>query len=92
MLSLLNAPFSRPFYKSVVVVSSTLGSFLNKWFTRSGGSMHLRNLLVYRTRFLIGKPGDTPWNSWRGVPPGSLNPDLISDYKMSFSTPVVSGN
>lgn len=54
---LLNAPFSRLFYKSVVIVSSTLGSFLNKWFTRSGGSMHLRNLRVYRTRFLIGKPG-----------------------------------
>ena len=43
-------------YNSQIVVS-TLGRFLNKWFTRSGGSMHLRNLSVYRTRFLIGRPG-----------------------------------
>ena len=43
--------------------------------------MHLKNLLVYRTRLLIGRPGGggTPGNSWRGVPPGSLNPDPISE-------------
>ena len=28
--------------------------------------------------------GDTPWNSWWGVPPGSPNPDPISDQKMSL--------
>ena len=34
--------------------------------------------------------GGTPGNSWGGggVPPGSPNPDPISDQKMSFSTPV----
>ena len=26
---------------------------------------------------------------WRGVPPGCLNADPISDQKMSFSTPVL---
>ena len=26
-------------------------------------------------------PGGSPRNSWRGVPPGSLNPDPISDQK-----------
>ena len=30
-------------------------------------------------------PGGTPRNSWWGVPPGSPNPDRISDRKMSFS-------
>ena len=32
-------------------------------------------------------PGGTPENSWWGVPPGFLNPDPISDQKMSFSDP-----
>ena len=34
--------------------------------------------------------GSTPGNSWSGggVPPGSPNPDTISDQKMHFSTPV----
>ena len=31
----------------------------------------------------------TPGISWGGVPPGSSNPDPISDQKMSFSTPVI---
>ena len=30
----------------------------------------------------------TPGNSWWGVPPGSPNPDPISDQKMSFYKPV----
>ena len=33
-------------------------------------------------------PGGTPENSWWGVPPGFLNPDPISDQKMSFFQPV----
>ena len=37
----------------------------------------------------IGAGGDTPGNSWWGVPPGSPNPDPISDCeKLYFSTPV----
>ena len=40
---------------------------------------------------MTGTPGGTPGNSWWGyytVPPGSPNPDPISDQKVSFSTPV----
>ena len=35
-----------------------------------------------------GGGGGTPGNSWWGVPPGSQNPDPISEQKMSFSRPV----
>ena len=77
----LNAPFSRPFYKSVVLVRSFhIGKVLNKWFTISGGSMHLRNLRVYRTRSLIGRPGGTLGGVCRLV-----------QTKNVISTPVVSG-
>ena len=50
--------------------------------------MHLNTLLVYRTIFLIGRPGGTPRNSWRGIWPGSLNPDPISNQKCHFPHPL----
>ena len=29
-------------------------------------------------------PGGTPWNSWRGAPPYSPNPDPISDQEIPY--------
>ena len=47
------------------------------------------NLLIEMHYLGIGAGGDTPGNSWWGVPPGSPNPDPISDCeKLYFSTPV----
>ena len=42
----------------------------------------------YRESTVDGTPGGVLLGILgRGVPPGSPNPDLISDQKMSFSTP-----
>lgn len=49
---LLNASFSRSFYQSMVLVRTH-----KLWFPHWEG---LKTLLVYRTIFLIGRPGVLP--------------------------------
>ena len=51
--------------------------------------MHLKKIPCLQDEIFNGADREgTPKNSWRGVPPGSLNPDPISDQKCHFPHPL----